>query len=106
MRTITELVKEYGRIWVYLNGEVVSRRFLRDAEREGFSLSNGAPPTETKWGYVMAVRGDKTLAHLPLFIWWMSFHGTNAPVGAKIDYERYAEDEADYICRTCHFKQV
>ena len=106
MRTITELVREYGDLWVYLNGEAVSGRFLRDAEREGFSLSNGTPPTQTNRGYVMAVHGNGTLAHLPLFVWWRSFHGTKAPVGAKIDYERYVGGEADFICRACHFERV
>lgn len=48
MNTITELSKMAGRVYVYLRNETVAKKFLLDAEAEGFSFGDGEKP----WSYV------------------------------------------------------
>ena len=41
MRNVTELSKLNGKVYVYLGDEVIARRFLQDAENEGFTFGDG-----------------------------------------------------------------
>lgn len=45
MRNVTELSKLNGKVYVYLRDEVIARRFLQDAENEGFTFGDGEKPT-------------------------------------------------------------
>lgn len=45
MRNVTELSKLNGKVYVYLRNEVIERRFLQDAENEGFTFGDGEKPT-------------------------------------------------------------
>ncbi len=103
MRTIQALLSNHEVAWIYLDNKEIGSQFLKQAKEEGFHFSNGQAPEESDWGYVMAIHKDKTIAHLSLTIWVMSFqaHVTSAPV--KIDYEKYAAGEENYICEISHF---
>jgi hypothetical protein len=98
-RTITELSKKNGRVYVYLANVTIGEKFLQQAENEGFTFGDGVRPTERCYAEIMAVNHDLTI----------NFVGTNGRIafggGAKsvggeklirVDYRKYAAGEQDY----------
>ena len=98
-RTITELSKMNGRVYVYLANVAIGEKFLQQAEDEGFTFADGAKPTERCYAEVMAVNGNKTI----------NFVGANGRIafgsGAKtvggeqlirVDFEKYAAGAENY----------
>ena len=61
MRTINELSKLNGRVYVYLANAEIGNRFLRQAEAEGFTYHDGVKPTERGCSTIMAINRDKTI---------------------------------------------
>ncbi|ETP70869.1 hypothetical protein UYO_3192 [Lachnospiraceae bacterium JC7] len=47
IRTITELTKLSGAVYIYVPKRDIKQKFLEDAEREGFSFGNGFRPTRS-----------------------------------------------------------
>lgn len=91
-RTIKELVKKNGRVYVYLGDSETGNQFMKQAESEGFTFTDGAKPTERCYAEIMAVNRDITI----------NFVGMNGRIafgsGAKIignevliriDYKKY-----------------
>ena len=100
MRTIKELSKLNGRVYIYLANAEIGNRFLQQAEAEGFSYSDGAKPTERCNEEIMAVNHDKTI----------NFVGTNGRIafgsGAltigseqliRVDGEKYLFGAGNYL---------
>lgn len=101
-RTIRELSKKDGKIYVYLANVEVGEKFLQQAEDEGFTFTDGAKPTERCYAEIMAVNGNLTI----------NFVGTNGRIafgsGAKkigddelirVDFEKYSGGAVDYLYR-------
>lgn len=101
-RTITELSKKNGRVYVYLANVAIGEKFLQQAEDEGFTFADGAKPTERCYAEIMAVNRDITI----------NFVGMNGRIafgsGAKtigneelirVDFAKYANGESDYLYR-------
>ncbi|HOD03279.1 MAG TPA: hypothetical protein PKN28_08135 [Clostridiales bacterium] len=106
MRTINELLSHHEKVWFYLAGEVVGKQFLEQAEKEGFSFSKDLPPTAGTWGYVIAAHKDKSLGHVSITVWHMSFGGDVVSCPPKIDYQKYMGGEKDFICESSHFRKL
>ncbi len=100
MRTIIDLSKLNGRVYVYLANAEIGNRFLQQAEAEGFIYHDGVKPTERGCSTIMAVNRDKTV----------NFVGTNGYIafgsGAKsigseqlirVDGEKYLSGTDDYL---------
>lgn len=62
--TITELSKIDSRVYVYLSTEAYARKFLQQAETEGFKYRDGTFPTKREAASVMAVNSDHTLNYV------------------------------------------
>lgn len=99
-RTIKELVKKNGRVYVYLGDSETGNQFMKQAESEGFTFTDGAKPTERCYAEIMAVNRDITI----------NFVGMNGRIafgsGAKtigneelirIDYKKYIARDRKYI---------
>lgn len=98
-RTIKELSKKNGRVYVYLSNVAVGERFLQQAEDEGFVFADGAKPTERCYAEIMAVNGNLTI----------NFVGTNGRIAfgsgvkkigddelIRVDFEKYIGGATDY----------
>ena len=100
-RTVTELSKLNGHVNVYLADEETGRRFLADAEREGFAFGDGEKPTNRHSSDLMIVRPDKTICY-PGFIGRVAFgSGAKKECGERlirVDYRKYVEGEK-YLMR-------
>lgn len=99
MRNVTELSKLNGKVYVYLRDEVIARRFLQDAENEGFTFGDGEKPTARTGNNLHVVNRDWTISH----VGWaghMAFQSAKY-VGEqeliRVDYERYLSEEEDFI---------
>lgn len=64
IKTITELSKPNGRVYVYLRTPEIGERFLRQAEQEGFTFSDGEKLTARHYSEVMAVNRDRTINYV------------------------------------------
>lgn len=63
-RTIKNLTELNGVVYVYLSDSATGKRFLEDAEKEGFTFGDGAKPTSRDYAMVMAVHPDNTLNYV------------------------------------------
>lgn len=99
MRTIKNLSKLNGRVYVYLANAEIGHRFLQQAEAEGFTFNDGVKPTERRCEEIMAINHDYTL----------NFMGTNGRIAygsgvkqvggeqlIRIDFEKYLSGDNDY----------
>ncbi len=91
MRTVSELLNQNGRVYVYLSSEEICNRFLCDAEKEGFTFCDGVKPIKRKGADIYALNQNRTINYVG-FIGYIDFQsakkiGNQKPV--KIDYEKY-----------------
>ncbi len=81
-----------GRVYVYLRNEEIARAFLHDADREGFSSSNGFRPSLMHTDTIIAVNPQGTL-HDVGFVGKIAFGSGAHDIGndklIRVDYERY-----------------
>ena len=98
-RTITELSKMNGRVYVYLANVAIGEKFLQQAEDEGFTFADGAKPTERCYAEIMAVNGDLTINFVGTN-GRIAFGGGAATVGGKklirIDFKKYVAGVKNY----------
>ncbi len=88
MRIKSLLATHPGRIYIYLATEEISKRFLRDAESEGFLFRDGVKPTQREADSIFAINDDMTINYVG-FVGHMAYH-VAAKIGNKplirIDY--------------------
>ena len=94
-RTIKNLSKMDGRVYVYLPNDEIGNNFMVTAESEGFTFGDGVLPTKRNYAGIMAVNEDMTINYV----------GANGRIafgaGAKgitrIDYKKYADGAENYF---------
>ena len=64
MRNVTELSKLNGKVYGCLKDEGIARRFLQDAENEGFVFGDGEKPTARPGNNLYVVNRDWTISHV------------------------------------------
>ncbi len=88
MRIKALLAAHPGRIYIYLATEEISRRFLRDAENEGFTFRDGVKPTQRDADSIFAINDDMTINYVG-FVGHMAYQAadriSNKPL-IRIDY--------------------
>lgn len=100
-RTITALLNENGRVYVYLANHAVALRFMKDAEDECFTFADGVKPTERNTDSIIALNADHTIN----YVGWcghMAFQNPKSYVPQpliRVDYIKYIAGERDYYYR-------
>lgn len=61
---LREIIKEYGTVYIHLDGVKSEMEFLRQAENEGFLFGDGIKPTEKTPSDFFAIHGDGTLNYI------------------------------------------
>lgn len=100
-RTITALLKDDNYTFVRLKGENVRRRFLQEAEREGFTYSDGTKPTETEGDDIMVVHSDMTISCVG-YIGRLAYRNAKRKGDKKIvriDYVKYRAWAEKYVIK-------
>lgn len=99
MRTVSDLARMDGRVYVYLCNETVRRKFLEDATKEGFTFGDGVSPIDRPQDDIYAIKKNHTLN----FVGWaghMAYHNPKAVTGVeliRVDYEKYVLGFMDYV---------
>ena len=100
MKSISELSKLEGRVYVYLSSSEICKRFFEDAEAEGFTFGDGIKPSQKQTANIIALNKNGT----------MNYGGTNGRIaygsGAtkigndaliRVDYEDYVSGKLNEI---------
>ena len=93
VRTLKEIREKHeGKVYVFCKDSETEKRFLIDAEKEGFMFGN-IKPTESHQANIIALEKGMKLAHV----------GTAGRInysnggGIHIDYAAFADGEDDYL---------
>ncbi len=98
-RTITALLNLEGRVYVYFANHAIAERFMKDAEDECFTFSDGAKPTERQTDSIIALNRNHTIN----YVGWcghMAFKNPKAFIPQplnRVDYIKYITGEKDYF---------
>lgn len=95
-RTIKELSKLKGKVYVYLADGKIAKIFLQNAESEGFKFGN-IKPTENEWSNIIAVEKRKQLSYVN-FVGHIAFQCPSGVEGNfhRIDYKKYISGDDEY----------
>ncbi len=103
MRNIRDLIGNDEKVWLYLGSPETWEKFTSAAETEGFRFGD-LPRDKWNFGYVVSVRKNRNMGHVPIFLWCMSFSVNNSDLVRKIDFRRYYDGEENYCCEKPHFR--
>lgn len=89
MLSIKSLLSAHtGRIYIYLATADIGKRFLQDAENEGFMFRDGVKPTQREADSIFAINDDMTINYVG-FVGHVAYQAAdkigNKPL-VKIDY--------------------
>lgn len=92
-RTIEKLrnEKNYDKVYVYLSNESICKKFLEQAESEGYMFGT-IKPTENHTSDIIAIEDGKKLAYVSS-IGRMAYQSGKVD---RIDYEKYIHGEEHY----------
>lgn len=98
-RTITNLSKLKGRVYVYLANADIGKSFMSHAKAEGFKLGK-ADPTTKEPAEIMAVNLNKTINYVGS-IGSAAFHSNLDTIGGepliRVDYGKFVSGEDEYM---------
>ncbi|MBQ7122392.1 MAG: hypothetical protein IJO03_09050 [Clostridia bacterium] len=98
-RTLSNLLKLEGYVYVRLGTDEIAKRFLKDAQAEGFTFSDGVKPTKRHISDIFALHKDKTLCYLGWaghMAYAQAERMGDEPI-IRVDYQKYVDGQADYI---------
>lgn len=94
--TLKELAQLEGRVYVHISTGELGRRFMEQAERDGFTFQDGVSPTKREAAEIMALNPDMTLNYVGA-VGRMAF-GAAAVVGEKrLIWVKYSESGSGMI---------
>ena len=94
-RTVRDLSRIQGRVYVYLKDKRTGEQFLRAAESEGFTFGDGVRPTQRHYAQVMAVRDDGTISFVGAM--GMAAFGADAEGIVQVDFAQYLSGSEDFF---------
>ena len=97
-RTIKNLLKHNGKIYIFLRGKDVAREFARMATEEGITYANGAPFGEDTCSDLYSLHDDLTVSYIG-WIGHMGFYSVGSEVApvTRVDFARYILGRDDYV---------
>lgn len=101
-RTIEQLSKLKGKVYVYLANEKIGDRFRQDAESEGYRFGK-TKPTDFGCCGVVAIHKHKQLSTVG-FVGHMEFQcGGKLDYLIRVDYEKYIRGDKDFLFKSSAF---
>ena len=83
-------------VYVYCRSENIARRFLNDAEKEGFAFGDGIRPTEKETSDLFAVHQDYTVSYTG-WAGHMLFKNPGCGNVVRVDYGKYISGVKDFM---------
>ena len=103
MRTITNLYNEGDTVFIRFENEAIGKRFLQDAENEGFLINGKKPPTKGSPNEVYLLDEDFGIHPISGFAMYMFYYSgiemNDGKSVVRIDYGRYMNCAANYIIK-------
>ena len=103
MRTITNLYNEGDTVFIRFGNEAIGKRFLQDAESEGFLIKGKKPPTKGSPNEVYLLDEDFGIHPISGFVMYMFYNsGVEMNDGksvVRINYGKYINGDDDYIIK-------
>ncbi len=89
MSQIKDLLSaQAGKLYFYLATDEIGKRFLQDAENEGFVFTDGTKPTQRHISNIIAVNADMTINYVG-FVGHLAYRSADKPGDQrliKVDY--------------------
>ena len=85
-------------VYIYCRSSAIAKRFLADAEGEGFVFSDGTVPTGKEAVNLYALNDDFTISYTGLVAHMMLGRKDVGNV-VQVDYERYVSGEKTWMVR-------
>lgn len=97
-RTVTKLLNPATRVYVWFSTRSTALAFLEQAEREGFTFTDGALPTTKEPDDILAINDDLTINYLGFAgrVAYKNVSENNGKLYVRIDYRRYCDCDANY----------
>lgn len=103
MRTITNLYNEGDTVFIRFENEAIGKRFLQDAENEGFLINGKKPLTKGSPNEVYLLDKDFGIHPISGFAMYMFFYsGVDINDGksvVRIKYGKYINGDDNYIIK-------
>lgn len=80
--------------YIYCGSTAIAKRFLGDAEKEGFVFGDGAAPTSKETSNIFALNKDFTISYTGIVAHMM--FGCDSGNVQWIDYGKYVNGEMDF----------
>lgn len=80
--------------YIYCRSTAIAKRFLEDAEKEGFLFVNGAAPTSKETSDIFALNDDFTISYTGIVAHMM--FGCDRGNVQWIDYGKYVSGEKEF----------
>lgn len=96
MRTIKQFISKTNKVYFYFTRNEICKRFFENAEAEGITFG-GKKPTAKETTDLIALLPNGEIC----YVGWaghMCYYNCTEGV-VRIDYEKYVNNEADYIIR-------
>ena len=101
MRLLKEVFGTSSKAWIYCANEDLQKKFLLQAESEGFNTSL----QKTALSHIYGIGTDGHVGCLSPMLWNMSF-GTSDVGFPRIDYQAFIEGKEDYECKEPHMRRI
>jgi len=99
MRTLQSIIEKNMKVWFYCGTEDLQKKFLEQAEEEGFVTMRGEDPTFLSLQRLYGINSEGTIGYISHFIWYLSFQTGNKDI-LRIDYDSFLSGKEDFICHT------
>lgn len=99
-RTIKQLSRTDGKVYVYLANDEIGNKFMQQAESEGFTFCDGEKPTGRCYAEIMSVNKNLTInfvGSVGRMCFGSGVTSVNGVKLVKVDYEKYINGEEDYF---------
>lgn len=96
--TIIDLTKLNGAVYIYVPNKDIEKKFLLDAEAEGFTFGNGKKPTTSPGNDLYRLEDGWKLCHVG-YVGHLAYKATGQMAGEErhyINYEKYVLGMEDY----------
>ncbi|MCR5057373.1 MAG: hypothetical protein K6A81_01975 [Clostridiales bacterium] len=105
MRTLKSLIEKNKKVWFYCGTEDLQKRFLEQAEKEGFVTMRGDKPSTLSLQRLYGINSEGTMGYISNFIWYLSFQTGNKDI-LRIDYDSFLSGKENFICHAPKMQPV
>ena len=105
MRTLKSLIEKNKKVWFYCGTEDLQKKFLEQAEEEGYATMRGEKPSTLSLQRLYGINSEGTMGYISNCIWYLSFQTGSKDI-LRIDYDSFLSGKEDFICHAPKMQPV